>query len=45
MLDLSGNLLPVAAAPALPFPALRHLVLGKMLHTGYTWDQVSCLAH
>jgi hypothetical protein len=44
VLDLSSNLLPPPLQPSpRQLPALRHLVLGKMLHTGYSWQEVLLL--
>ena len=41
-LDLSGNLIDLASlTPDTPaMPSLTHLVLGNMLYSGYSWQQV-----
>jgi len=44
VLDLSSNLIPVPCQPLpLTYPRLKHLVLGRMLYSGYTWSQVLLL--
>ena len=44
VLDLSSNLIPVPIQPIpLVYSRLKHLVLGRMLYSGYTWDQVILL--
>ena len=41
-LDLSDNLIDVAtlSPETREMPTVKHLVLGNMLYSGYTWDQV-----
>ena len=44
-LDLSYNLLPVSSLPGgLVMETVRHLVLGHMLYSGYTWQEILSLA-
>ena len=44
VLDLSSNLIPVPSQPLpITYRRLKHLVLGRMLYSGYTWSQVLLL--